>query len=163
MQRRLDHVEKPECPAMRTLLNICWFSLMLPAAANAEELGRLFFTPEQRAQMDYNYAREARPDSNARALELNGIVQMHGGKRTAWINGVPQTAGRSVDDYAGDSGSGHRRCAGEFVDFIHGKDCTPRKNCRRAGTGQSRADRLCHHLWRYPQRQSAWLSALPGY
>ena len=80
---------------MRTLLNICWFSLMLPAAANAEELGRLFFTPEQRAQMDYNYAREARPDGNARALELNGIVQMHGGKRTAWINGVPQAVGRS--------------------------------------------------------------------
>lgn len=80
---------------MRALLNICWLSLILPAAANAEELGRLFFTPEQREQMDYNYAREARTDDNARAIELNGIVQMHGGKRTAWINGVPQAVGPS--------------------------------------------------------------------
>lgn len=80
---------------MRTLLNICWFSLILPAAANAEELGRLFYTPEERAQMDYNYAREARTDDNVRAIELNGIVQMHGGKRTAWINGVSQAVGRS--------------------------------------------------------------------
>ena len=82
---------------MRTLLNICWISLMLPAAANAEELGQLFYTPEERAQMDYNYAREARTDDNVRAIELNGIVQMHGGKRTAWINGVPQAVGRSDD------------------------------------------------------------------
>lgn len=80
---------------MRTLLSICFVSLIFPAAANAEELGRLFFTPEQRAQMDYSYAREARTDDNAGAIELNGIVQMHGGKRTAWINGVPQAVGPS--------------------------------------------------------------------
>jgi hypothetical protein len=80
---------------MKTLLNICWISLLLSAAASAEELGRLFFTPEERAQLNYNYVREARPDNDARVLELNGIVQMHGGKRTAWINGVPQTVGRS--------------------------------------------------------------------
>lgn len=80
---------------MKTLLKICWLSLMLPAAVNAEELGRLFFTPEQRAQMDYQDAREARTDDNVRAIELNGIVQMHGGKRTAWINGVPQAVGSS--------------------------------------------------------------------
>lgn len=80
---------------MRTLLNICWLSLLLPAAASAEGLGRLFFTPEERAQLDYNYVREAQSDDDARVLELNGIVQMHGGKRTAWINGVPQAVGRS--------------------------------------------------------------------
>lgn len=80
---------------MKTLLKICWLGLMLPAAVNAEELGRLFFTPEQRAQMDYSYAREARTDDNVRTIELNGIVQMHGGKRTAWINGVPQAVGPS--------------------------------------------------------------------
>jgi hypothetical protein len=80
---------------MRTLLNICWLSLLLPVAAGAEELGRLFFTPEERAQLDYNYVREARSDDDARVLELNGIVQKRGGKRTAWINGVPQAVGRS--------------------------------------------------------------------
>jgi hypothetical protein len=70
-------------------------SLALSGAANAEQLGRLFFTPEQRARMDYAYAQNIRPEDNTRTLMLNGIVQMHGGKRTAWINGVPQAVGRS--------------------------------------------------------------------
>jgi len=70
-------------------------SLLLSGAANAEELGRLFFTAEQRARMDYTYAQNIKPGDNARTLMLNGIVQMHGGKRTAWINGVPQAVGRS--------------------------------------------------------------------
>ncbi|MDO8263858.1 MAG: hypothetical protein Q7T21_11635 [Gallionella sp.] len=82
-------------------IGLCAFALTTATLTNAGELGRLFFTPEQRAQLDYNYARGTRPDSgsaptdNARALTLNGIVQMHGGKRTAWINGVPQAVGRS--------------------------------------------------------------------
>ena len=70
-------------------------SLLLSGAANAEELGRLFFTAEQRARMDYTYAQNIKPGDNARTLMLNGIVQLHGGKRTAWINGVPQAVGRS--------------------------------------------------------------------
>lgn len=70
--------------------------LTTPALASADELGRLFFTPEQRAKLDYNYAREVRPDSdNRRTLAVTGIVQKHGGPRTVWINGVPQPAGKS--------------------------------------------------------------------
>lgn len=65
--------------------------------AGAAELGRLFFTPEQRAQLDYSYAQGAGSDNNSRVLILNGIVQQHGGKRTVWINGVPQLAGSSND------------------------------------------------------------------
>jgi hypothetical protein len=98
MQRRLDHAEKPERATMRSTLKIglCAFGLTASMLASAEELGRLFFTPAQRAQLDFNYARVAQPGgNNGNALTLNGIVQMHGGKRTAWINGVPQTVGRS--------------------------------------------------------------------
>jgi hypothetical protein len=82
---------------MRSTLKIglCAFGLTASTFTNAEELGRLFFTPEQRTQLDYSYAREARSDNNDRTLMLNGIVQKHGGKRTAWINGVPQQAGSS--------------------------------------------------------------------
>ena len=65
------------------------------AFACAEELGRLFFTPEQRAQLDYMHAHEITSDRNDRALMLNGIVQKQGGKRTVWINGLPQQAGSS--------------------------------------------------------------------
>jgi hypothetical protein len=82
---------------MKTLPTICWIGLLLAGPANAEQLGRLFFTPAQRAQMDYGYARNVQPGGNSSALMLNGIVQMHGGKRTVWINGVPQAAGPSDD------------------------------------------------------------------
>ena len=71
--------------------------LIITPPSGADELGRLFFTPAQRAQLDHSYVREARPDNNNRALTLDGIVQKHGGKRTAWINGVPQQAGSSDD------------------------------------------------------------------
>jgi hypothetical protein len=97
MQRRLDYAEEQERATMRSTLKICLcvFGLTITMPTNAEELGRLFFTPEQRTQFDYSYSQEARPDNSDRALMLNGIVQKHGGKRTAWINGVPQQAGSS--------------------------------------------------------------------
>jgi hypothetical protein len=65
------------------------------ADIHAEEIGRLFFTPAQRVQLDYGYAPDARPEGNSNSLMLNGIVQKHGGKRTIWVNGLPQQAGAS--------------------------------------------------------------------
>lgn len=80
-------------------LHIIILSALIMAAtppASAEKLGRLFFTSEQRARLDHEYAREMRPDSdNRRSLSVTGIVQKHGGERTIWINGVPQPAGKS--------------------------------------------------------------------
>jgi len=67
------------------------------ALADAAELGRLFFTPEQRYRLDYSYTHATATGNNGSALMVNGIVQKHGGKRTVWINGVPQVAGRSDD------------------------------------------------------------------
>lgn len=97
MQWRLDYAEEPELATMRSTLKIglCAFGLTVSTLTGAEEVGRLFFTQEQRAQLDYGYTREASPDHNDRTLMLNGIVQRHGGKRTIWINGVPQPAGTS--------------------------------------------------------------------
>lgn len=68
------------------------FGISFSTSACADTLGKLFFTPGQRTQLDYNYARNIKPEDNANALILNGIVQQHGGKRTVWINGVPQPA-----------------------------------------------------------------------
>jgi hypothetical protein len=66
--------------------------LTLPAA-NAGQLGRLFFTPEQRAQLDYAHARDAVAEGDTSAiLTVNGIVQKNGGARTVWVNGVAQSA-----------------------------------------------------------------------
>lgn len=65
--------------------------------AGAEELGRLFYTPEQRAQMDIEHARNTTPADSPNVMSIDGIVQRHGGERTVWINGVPQAAGQSDD------------------------------------------------------------------
>ncbi|MCR4303060.1 MAG: hypothetical protein NUV63_02375 [Gallionella sp.] len=75
---------------------LLFLGLISSMPACAEELGRLFFTPEQRAQFDRSHAQELRPDNNDRGrLILNGIVQRHGGERTIWINGAPKLAGKS--------------------------------------------------------------------
>lgn len=80
----------------RTLkTSLVCLALTAATGANAEELGRLFFTPEQRAQLEYNQQQSGDTPDNARSLIVNGIVQKHGGKRTVWINGVPQPAGKS--------------------------------------------------------------------
>lgn len=63
------------------------------ADTGAAELGRLFFTPEQRLQLEYQ---QASADGSGHAYILvNGVVQKHGGERTIWINGSRQQAGRS--------------------------------------------------------------------
>jgi len=79
-----------------SILPVLSFALLLAPTAQAEQsqLGRLFFTSEQRQQFNYGKFKEgdnATPDS----LMLNGIVQKHGGSRTAWINGVAQKIGPS--------------------------------------------------------------------
>ena len=67
---------------------------------NAQELGRLFFTPEQRAALDAR--RKARvPDKPATAAvtespvsRVDGAVQRGGGKSTVWVNGetIPENS-----------------------------------------------------------------------
>lgn len=68
-------------------------------AAQAGELGRLFYTPQQRQQLEYQDARTGVAAGGGRGyIIVNGVVQKQGGKRTVWINGVPQDAGRSDDE-----------------------------------------------------------------
>ena len=70
--------------------------LALPAVTQPGGLGRLFFTPEQRAQLEYSYERNATAAGDRTAvLMLNGIVQQHGGARTVWINGEAKNSGRT--------------------------------------------------------------------
>ena len=82
--------------------------LALSTVTQAGSLGRLFFTPEQRAQFEHerttvathkasaaihNATDEDEPSSSV--LTVNGIVQKKDGGRTAWINGKAQNAGNS--------------------------------------------------------------------
>ena len=65
------------------------------AAAQAEELGRLFFTPEQRAALDAR--RRARLPDNPASLvaapvtRVDGFVKRSAGPSTIWINGESST------------------------------------------------------------------------
>jgi hypothetical protein len=82
--------------------------LLAAADAGAQELGRLFFTPEQRAALDAR--RKARvpdkpaatPQAESPITRINGAVQRGGGRSTVWVNGeavpegAPQVAPRAV-------------------------------------------------------------------
>lgn len=96
----------------------------------AQELGRLFFTPEQRQALDAR--RRARlPDRpNAPMVvspttRLNGYVQRENGKSTVWVNGeaLPETAteaprigGGRVTVNVGESGARAGLRPGETLD-----------------------------------------------
>lgn len=71
-------------------------------AAHASGLGRLFFAPEQRIQLENAHARNTANEEGASSmLVVNGIVQKKGGMRTVWINGVAQNAGNSDESNPG--------------------------------------------------------------
>jgi len=88
-------------------LNLAWAALVAAGfflagaqSAQAQELGRLFFTPEQRTALDAR--RKARvPDKPAATpvtespiTRVDGAVQRGGGKSTVWVNGemIPEGA-----------------------------------------------------------------------
>jgi len=68
-------------------------ALHAPAAEAAEDLGRLFFTPQQRQDLDRRRAaniQEAAAVIQESSLTLQGQVSRSSGKTTTWINAVPQ-------------------------------------------------------------------------
>jgi hypothetical protein len=70
-----------------------------PAAAQ-ETLGRLFFTEQQRQDLDRR--RQANIQEATVVVDslvtVNGQVSRSSGKSTTWINGVPQTSTRRPHD-----------------------------------------------------------------
>ncbi len=75
-------------------------ALSLTATAQAEELGRLFFSPTERNQLEQQQAqqaRKARPEADAESegsgpsvITVNGLIQRNDGSRIVWINGKAQ-------------------------------------------------------------------------
>ncbi len=74
--------------SMRILSGIVGTAMLVPAfAAEAQELGRLFFTPERRAAMERQRTQNV---EEARTLQgttmsLDGVVYRSSGKATVWI------------------------------------------------------------------------------
>ena len=64
-----------------------------PRAAAADELGRLFFTPQQRQELDRRRASNVQEKEEVvgeSSVTVNGHVVRSSGKTTTWVNGVPQ-------------------------------------------------------------------------
>jgi|CXWL01.1.fsa_nt_gi hypothetical protein len=86
--------------SIKTALVAAGVALAGSMNADAQELGRLFFTPDQRAALDAR--RKARvPDKPAAApvtespiTRIDGAVQRGGGKSTVWVNGetIPESS-----------------------------------------------------------------------
>jgi hypothetical protein len=109
---------------------LCLIALLLiPTASVSQELGRLFFTSEQRAALDAR--RKARvPDKPAAGVtaspttKLDGYVKRSGGPSTVWVNGEPLPEGAGDSPRIGPRvsisvGEGGRRAAlrpGESID-----------------------------------------------
>jgi hypothetical protein len=96
-------------PAILFLLFLMGAVLAAAAGAvQAQELGRLFFTPEQRDALDAR--RKARvPDKPAAVavqsptMRLDGYVKRSGGKSTVWVDGQPADDGTRVPSGSSDS------------------------------------------------------------
>src|SRR5688572_26569928 len=99
MRHRPHHHDRPGGQAMSRLLLLAGvLSFWNIQTACAQELGRLFFTPEQREALDAR--RRARvPDKPAAPVvaspttRLDGYVQRSGGRSTVFINGEPVPEG----------------------------------------------------------------------
>jgi hypothetical protein len=73
---------------------------LVNSAHAADNLGRLFFTPQQRQDLDRRRQaniQESTVTVNS-SLTANGKVSRSRGKNTVWINGVPQENSRRPSD-----------------------------------------------------------------
>jgi hypothetical protein len=97
--RLVDHEEQEY--AMNRLLIAFSILTMIPAS-HAGELGRLFNTPNQRQQLEFQDSSKISSDADGAPVRnyiiVNGVVQKQGGNRTVWVNGAPQAAGRGNDN-----------------------------------------------------------------
>ncbi len=147
--RRICFLSSPISGLFATLalLLLC---LAAPATAAAEELGRLFLTPQQRQDLDRrratNRAEEEAPQIKEGPLTLEGHLQRSSGRTTTWINGVPQYDGHASRDPAritvipnqGEPGVSlkigqiYERMSGEVRDKLNGGEITVGKSSRQA-------------------------------
>jgi hypothetical protein len=87
---------------MMRLATLALLLALLPAGpAAAQELGRLFFTPEQRAALDARRAARL-PDKPAAVAEspttrVDGYVKRSSGKSTVWVDGEAMPDGLQLE------------------------------------------------------------------
>ncbi|MBK8120556.1 MAG: hypothetical protein IPK39_16280 [Sulfuritalea sp.] len=86
---------RPPARMMSVLLGL---AALVPApAADCQELGRLFFTPEKRATLDRQRTLNIQEAQTLQGntMSLDGVVYRSNGKATVWINQQAQADGES--------------------------------------------------------------------
>lgn len=89
---------KRSCRTVLALAGLALVVLVPAHAADAPELGRLFFTPEKRATLERQRTLnvQAAQALQGTTMSLDGVVYRSSGKATVWINHQPQTEGESA-------------------------------------------------------------------
>ena len=94
---------------MRLALSLLALLLAMDAASAAEPLGRLFYTPAQRAQLDVlrskknvavPVAEQQEPLALPEVVTYGGVVRRSDGKTTVWINNQVVNDGKASDGLA---------------------------------------------------------------
>lgn len=68
-------------------------------STHATELGRLFYTPQERVQLALPQTITTATDAeNPDYVVVNGMIQKQGGNRIVWVNGKQQKAGYSNEN-----------------------------------------------------------------
>ncbi len=81
-----------------SLLGLLMLATAAAHAAEAQELGRLFFTPERRAAMERQrtFNIQEAQTLQGTTMSLDGVVYRSSGKTTVWINRTAQTESEST-------------------------------------------------------------------
>jgi hypothetical protein len=80
---------------------LLFFCLAASAPSLADNgLGRLFYTPQERALMNSQRDKNAGMLTGGETLSVNGLVVRSSGKSTVWLNGVPSHENQPPADVA---------------------------------------------------------------
>jgi hypothetical protein len=130
------HMRKIVAPSLAAAVIV--LALAPAPAAAYDSLGRLFFTPQQRQDLDRR--RQANAQESAATAEsqitVNGRVSRSSGKTTTWINGVPQNDTQNSRDPAqvtlpgGDGEPSVKLRVGQTLDKIRGEVKDPMEEGR---------------------------------
>jgi hypothetical protein len=90
---------------LRHALSLLILAVSAATASAAEPIGRLFFTPAQRAQLDVARSQKSRavaePEQEAplmpEVVSYDGVVRRSDGKSTVWINSRAINDGKAAD------------------------------------------------------------------
>ncbi|MCX7156469.1 MAG: hypothetical protein NTW45_08515 [Rhodocyclales bacterium] len=83
----------------RMMPGLLGLAMLAPAcAADAPELGRLFFTPERRTTLERQRTLNVQEAQSLQgtSMSLDGVVYRSSGKATVWVNRQAQTEGESA-------------------------------------------------------------------